>query len=133
MDFLGMLNPPKNRRKTILAVDDQPDILDTLKRLLEYDYDVYCMTTAEIALKFLNIKVPDLILLDIEMPEMNGIELLRVIKGIKKLKKVPVVFVTSHAAMSNLQSVAHGGGDGFIEKPVDLKFVQRIKKYLGDE
>ena len=122
-----------SRRKTILAVDDQPDMLDTLKKLLKYEYHVYGVTTHTAALKFLEKKTPDLILLDIEMPGMDGIELLKVLRGMGKLKNVPIVFVTSKSSMANLEHVAQGDGDGFIKKPVDYKFVERIKKYFKDK
>lgn len=130
MDLLKMFNTTKNDKRTILAVDDQPDILDTLKKFLKLEYNVYCMTTAEAALKFLKTRTPDLILLDIEMPDMNGIELLEILRDMDKLKNVPIVFLTGNSGMDNLQEVALGGADGFIQKPVDFKFVKRIEKYI---
>ncbi len=123
----------QNKRNVILAVDDQPDILNTLKKLLGYQYDVYCMTTYTAALKFLEKKTPDLILLDIEMPDMNGIALLGTLRKMKKLEAVPIVFVTSSSSMVDLQEVSRNGGDGFIIKPIDVNFVIRIKKFLKDK
>lgn len=119
-------------KKIILAVDDQPSILDTIKRLLCPRYEVYCMTTYTSALKYLEKNVPSLILLDIEMPDMNGIVLLKTLRGMKKLKNVPIVFLTSASSMNNLQDVARNGGDGFITKPIDSNFVLRVKKFLKD-
>lgn len=133
MNFTNIFDAPKSGRKMILAVDDQPDILDTLKKLLELQYDVYCMTSAETAMKFLKTHTPDLILLDIEMPGINGFELLNMLKEIEALKNTPVVFVTGNMGTDNLHVAAKGGADGFVSKPVDFDFAQKIKKYLKDD
>jgi len=123
---------PKGGKKVILAVDDQPGILDTIKRLLNTQYEVYCMTSYTAALKFVEKNIPDLILLDIEMPDMNGIVLLRMLRDMKKLNDVPIIFLTGNSGMDDLQDVARNGGDGFITKPIDHNFVIRIKKFLKD-
>ncbi len=135
MSFLkNIFGAPGKRggKKVILAVDDQPSILDTIKRLLSTQYEVHCMTSYTMALKFVEKNTPDLILLDIEMPDMNGIVLLRMLREMKKLNSVPIVFLTGNSGMGNLQDVGRNGGDGFITKPIDHNFVIRIKKFLKD-
>ena len=119
------------RKKMILAIDDMPEVLQTTKALLQDEFTVYCMTNHSDALRFLASTVPDAILLDIEMPGMNGFDVVRTIRRLPQCRTVPIIFLTSNASIDNvINSVASGAND-FIAKPVDHEILMsKIEKYI---
>jgi CheY-like chemotaxis protein len=116
--------------KTILAVDDTPFFLTTLKNMLQgTEYKLICVTSGEDALKFLEKRHPDLFLLDIEMPDMNGFELAA--KIVKSGEKAPVVFLTGNAKRENVVKAVDVGAADFIVKPVSKEGVlAKINRYI---
>lgn len=119
-------------KKKILAVDDVPDVLNTLKSLLDGSYAVYGVTNHKAALKYLTGNTADLILLDIEMPHMNGFTLLNIIRKIKACEKTPVIFLTSSVSVENVKKSFVAGGSDFIKKPINAEVLRsRIEKHLG--
>ena len=107
--------------KMIFIVDDNETNLAAAKGALKDNYRVLCMTSAARMFKLLEQMTPDLILLDIEMPEMNGFEALKLLKDSERQdhKNIPVVFLTSKGSGVNVATaVAHGACD-FIVKPFD--------------
>jgi len=120
------------RRKRILVIDDMPDVLDTVKAMLKDTYSVYGVTDHGAALRFLSNSYADLILLDIEMPGMDGFELLGVIRKIAAYEKTPILFFTGQATAANVTQSRLKGATGFIRKPMDARLLrERIGKYLG--
>jgi CheY-like chemotaxis protein len=117
-------------KKTILAVDDTPFFLTTLKKILQdTDYKLICVTSGGDALKFLNKHNPDLLLLDIEMPEMNGYELAAKIR--RGGKMAPIVFLTGNAKKENVVKAVEAGAADFIVKPVNKEGVlAKIGSYI---
>lgn len=105
--------------KMIVAVDDSSIILKRLTKVLGKNYDFHAFSVGTRALKFLNEYVPDLIILDIEMPEINGYEMLKIIRENPALKDVPVIFLTSNNDKNHvLKAVANGAND-YVIKPID--------------
>ncbi len=118
-------------KKKILAIDDVPDSLNIVKKLLKEEYNVYCVTNYTAVLKFLSKNIPDLILLDVEMPDMDGFELLRLIRQIDACNKLPVLFLTGNVNLDNIMASVEAGGDDFIKKPVEYDvLVDKIEKHL---
>ncbi len=116
-----------NAKKKILAIDDKPDVLNTIKAMLANDYTVYAVTSGDMALKFLSQRQVDLILLDIEMPDMNGHEVLKRIQT-SPSKKIPVIFLTGNSTMDNIFAATQSGASDFVAKPVDRNtLLQKIK------
>ncbi len=105
----------------ILAVDDNPEILNTLKGLLGGRYRFYGVTSGKAALKFLEIHKPDLFLFDIDMPEMNGFELANQ-AHISETGK-PLVFLTSNANATSVRTALSLGAADFIVKPCDENII----------
>lgn len=122
---------PQESNKVILLVDDSPIVLDTVKMFLEAHYQVDAMVSARAAIEYLETKVPDLILLDIGMPEMDGIELMKKIKEIPSCAKVPVLFQTGLATMEKVKECMELGAAGYIVKPVNkMDLLNRIAAAL---
>jgi CheY-like chemotaxis protein len=117
-------------KKTILAVDDTPFFLTTLKKILQNtDYKLLCVTSGSDALKSLEKHHPDLILLDIEMPEMDGYELAA--KTREKGERAPIVFLTGNAKRENVVRAVEAGAADFIVKPVNKEEVlAKIERYI---
>jgi two-component system sensor histidine kinase/response regulator len=116
----------------LLAVDDVPDNLDVLVALLSDDYVVKVANSGERALKILDSgKIPDLILLDVMMPDMNGFETCKRIKANPATADIPVIFLT---AMSEATDVTQGfavGAVDFVTKPADPPILRaRIQTHL---
>jgi len=118
--------------KIILAVDDAPFFLTTLKSCLRrLPYKLFCVTSGAAALRFLQDNDPDLFVLDIEMPEMNGHELARRIK--QGGHQAPIIFLTGNATEKNVKKALEAGAAGFIVKPInDELVVNKIKKFMED-
>lgn len=122
----------KNGKKKILAIDDMPDILRTVKSILSDKYDVYCVTDHKAALRFLSGGDADLILLDIEMPDMDGFTLLNIIRKMKGFEDKPVVFLTGNVSVENVKKSYYAGSNDFIKKPIDPEvLIGRIQKHLN--
>ena len=117
--------------KKIMIVDDNPDIILSIKSGLEIvtsDYEIIGAESGEKCLELLETETPDLILLDIMMPEMSGWETFDKLKGNASWGKIPVVFLTVRT-----DRVAKNAGgflaEDYIEKPFDIDDLhQRIKK-----
>lgn len=127
-DFSNRLN----RTATILAVDDMSDNLHVLVELLGDDYLVKAVNSGEKAMKILaSGKIPDLILLDVMMPGMDGFEVCRRVKANPETADVPVIFLT---AMSEATDVTKGfelGAVDFVTKPADPPILKaRIRTHL---
>lgn len=117
---------------SILAVDDVPDNLDVLVAVLGDDYKIKVASSGERALKILaSGKYPDLILLDVMMPEMDGLEVCRRIKADPATRDIPVIFLT---AMNETVDVTRGfaaGAVDFVSKPADPAILRaRIETHL---
>ena len=121
----------ESKRKTILLVDDNATNLVAGKSILKEHFKVYPVPSAEIMFDLLENLMPDLILLDIEMPEMNGFEALRKLKTLPKLSSIPVMFLTSLSDEgSELEGLGLGAVD-YVFKPFSAPLlVRRINNQL---
>lgn len=117
--------------KKILLVDDEEDILEFLKYNLEQEnFEVLVSTNGEDALKKISQK-PDLILLDIMMPEINGFELYELIKKNKESQDIPIIFLTAKSGETDEIKGLNLGASDYIQKPISpKKLIARIKSNL---
>ena len=105
---------------SILIVDDEPDNFDVLETLLsEQDYQLHYAASGQDAIASLETFNPDLILLDVMMPGIDGIEVCRRIKAMSKWQAVPIIMVTALSSKSDLAHCLSAGADDFISKPVN--------------
>lgn len=101
----------------VIAIDDSPDILQALGHTLGSDYDLRLATGGEDGLSLAAESAPDLILLDVMMPGINGFETLHRLKADDKLKDVPVIFLTSLNDREDEASCLAAGARDFVAKP----------------
>ena len=118
-------------RKKILLVDDETISQDIVVAILSDKYDIATSKSGKDALKLLVHYKPDLILLDIMMPEMNGWETYHNIRGISLLNQVPIAFITSLSEAEGLEESKRLGASDYFTKPIDSKnFLSRIEKII---
>jgi len=121
------------RRKTILVVDDTPDNITLLRDILNERYKVKAATTGEKALKIaFSQNPPDLILLDIMMPEMDGYEVCQRLKAHETTGEIPVIFTTAKAEMEDEIKGFGIGCVDYVTKPISPPILQeRVKTHLA--
>lgn len=119
-------------RKHILIVDDDSQMLKTIKRHLEDDYDTATAINGSLALRFLQKKHTDLVLLDYEMPDKKGPEVLEELRANESTKDIPVVFLTGIAERDKIQKVLSLKPQGYLLKPVNKDaLLSKISEILG--
>ena len=109
-------------KKRIVAVDDSNVVLKTLKNMLDKEeYDLHAFSTGTRALEYLvqKDKIPDLIILDIEMPIMSGYDVLDRIKKTPYLRRVPVIFLTSNNQKKEVMKAVTDGVKDYMVKPIE--------------
>lgn len=118
--------------KSILVVDDLADNIDILKGILKDHYDVYVAKSGQMALKIIESKAPDLVLLDIMMPGMNGYEVCQVIKNNESTAHTPVIFITAMTSVEDEQKGFEVGAVDFITKPITpLTTLARVATHIA--
>jgi CheY-like chemotaxis protein len=118
----------------ILVVDDNPINLKLASEiLLAGGYTVDGAVDAEHAQELLMTVVPDLVLMDIALPGMDGLALTRIIKADARLKAVPVVALTAYAMRGDDAKALDAGCDGYITKPIDTRaLVERVSAIINE-
>jgi putative two-component system response regulator len=115
-------------KKIILAVDDMPMNLATLKTILQKEFDLRPSKSAKTAFALLEVVKPDLILLDVEMPEMSGFEFLERLGR----RDIPVIFVTSHGSEDFIARAKLSGVRDYVTKPVvPAVLLEKIRTVLA--
>jgi two-component system, sensor histidine kinase and response regulator len=105
---------------SILIVDDQPENFEVIEALLHNtDHTLYYASDGITAIDLLDKFDPDLVLLDVMMPEIDGIEVCRQIKANPRWQAIPVIMVTSFNSTDNLSRCLAAGADDFLSKPVN--------------
>lgn len=118
-------------RKHILVIDDDPIMLKTVKEQLHDDYDVGMAINGKIAMKFLERKRTDLVLLDYEMPGENGPAVLAKIRENDELKDIPVVFLTGVSDRDKIKEAIALRPQGYLLKPIDHnKLMETINNFV---
>ena len=131
-DFMAQLDslaPPQRRH--VLVIDDDPRMLKMLKEQLHHDYEVATAVNGKIAMKFLESKHTDLILLDYEMPDEKGPQVLEKIRANQSTKDVPVIFLTGVTEKEKIQKALVLQPQGYLLKPIDReRLMETITKVL---
>lgn len=127
-----MMTATESARKTLLIVDDAPENLDVMKSLLNADFNVKAAVNGRVALKIAARQHPDLILLDVVMPDMDGYEVCRQLKADPATSDIPVIFLTALDGVDDeTQGLALGAVD-YISKPLTPAILMaRINTHLA--
>lgn len=121
----------KDAHFSILIADDEMSELDALNNILKSSYTIYFAKTGASAIKRANTNKPDLILLDIIMPDMNGFEVLSELKKSDATRDIPVIFITGLNAVKDEEKGFHLGAVDYITKPFHASIVRaRIEAHL---
>ncbi len=120
--------------KKILVVDDCRTILFFVtSRLTDSGYEVISASSAQEGLEKMRESKPDLVILDVVMPKMDGFELCRIIKSDPELKTIPVIFLTVATQKWDAAKAREVGADGYITKPYQgAALVEEIEKFLKE-
>ena len=115
------------RKKQILLIDDEPDLNDILKHQIEDahpDYECISVTNGKAGVERIEQEMPDLVLLDINMPGMDGVETLRRIRQIAP--KLPVAMVTGNKTPEEAKRVLELGAYDYVLKPVHFSYLKQV-------
>lgn len=120
-------------KKKILIVDDEPDIVETLKFLIESEgFESITALDGEDALKKAKEENPDVMILDVMLPKINGYKVCRLLKFDNKYKHIPILMVTARSQEEDKIIGEETGADEYITKPFDIEEVlQKIHFYLN--
>lgn len=116
----------------ILIIEDSPTIGSLLtERLKASKFEVISAENGKVGLDKIRTLKPDLVLLDVFMPEMNGYEVCRIAKSDPELKNIPIVFLTACAQDADIEKGRAAGGDGYLTKPYEGKaLITEIQRLL---
>ena len=121
--------------RNILVVEDNDMNMQLVEFLLEEGgYRIVKATSGEEALAIARdgSGTPDLILMDIHLPGMDGLSVVRAIKADERTSRIPILALTAHAMRGDKDRFLEAGCDGYISKPIDVKtFIASIERYLG--
>lgn len=119
------------KKDSILVVDDDKMNLMLTQKILGIRYDVSCVSSGKEAILYLQDNVPDMILLDLHMPEMSGLEVLDEIRNMDKVSDVPVIFLTADSERKTEIEIFKAGAMDYIQKPFIAEVViRRISRIL---
>jgi DNA-binding response OmpR family regulator len=124
---------------TILVIDDEKDVLRVVELNLRADgFNVIAVSNGRAGIKAAKEHKPNLILLDVMMPEMSGLEVLMELKWDKKLKKIPVIMLTAKSTVGDMDHAFNRRADAYITKPFDGEklgetIMKKMKEISGKE
>ena len=121
-----------NQKKTILYVEDTFENRMLIRRILQAEgFTVLEAENATNAMDVLNSETPDLILMDINMPDIDGYTLTTRLRTIPKLKDIPIIALTANVMKGDRERTLAAGCNGYIQKPIDVdSFTDHINSYL---
>jgi len=123
------------RIKTILVVEDNELNMKLVKGLIKIGkYRMLEANDAESGIQLIREQRPDLVLMDIQLPGMDGLSATKIIKEDPDLKDIPIVALTSYAMQGDKEKALAAGCTGYIAKPIDTrKFLETVSQYLKDD
>ena len=120
-----------NGKPVILVVEDNPDNMLTVKAVLENKYTILEAKDGSLGIEMATQHTPDLILMDIALPGVDGIEAFKTIRNTGQLAHIPIIALTASAMLLDRETILSNGFDGYIAKPIDEKeFIKTINQIL---
>ncbi len=118
-------------KSRILIIEDNPDNRDTIKVILGSQFDILEAEDGITGLKMIKETVPDVVLLDIALPKLDGFGVIKQVRNDKKIKHIPVIAVTAKAMKNDEEEILEAGCDAYISKPIDdEKLMLLVNSYL---
>lgn len=119
--------------KTVLIVEDNDLNMKLFNDLLEaHGYQTLKTASGVEAVNLARSEKPDLILMDIQLPEVSGLEVTRWLKADEELKNIPVIAITAFAMKGDEERIREGGCEAYLSKPISVvKFVETVRNFLG--
>lgn len=125
--------PKEHKKKHVLVVDDDSGVLKLVNTFLGSRYHIATAINGNVAMKFLEKKETDLVLLDYEMPKENGAQVLQKIRSDARFKDLPVVFLTGVSSKERIREVLELKPQGYLLKPINTeRLSQTLKDILGE-
>jgi two-component system cell cycle response regulator DivK len=120
--------------RTVLIVEDNELNMKLFHDLLDaHGYKTLQTRSGMEALKIAREQRPDLILMDIQLPEVSGLEVTKWLKDDEELREIPVIAVTAFAMTGDEQRIRQGGCEAYISKPISIgTFLETVRRYLGE-
>jgi two-component system cell cycle response regulator DivK len=120
--------------KTVMIVEDNELNMKLFRDLIEaHGYKTVQTRSGLAAVDLAREHRPDLILMDIQLPEISGLDVTKTLKADPQLYKIPVIAVTAFAMKGDEERIREGGCEAYISKPISVtKFIETIKSFLGD-
>jgi two-component system cell cycle response regulator DivK len=121
-------------RKTVLIVEDNELNMKLFNDLLDaYGYDTLQARSGTEALAIARAHAPNLILMDIQLPEVSGLEVTKWLKEDDRLRDIPVIAVTAFAMKGDEERIRQGGCEAYISKPITIgPFIETVRRFIGD-
>ena len=120
--------------KKVLIVEDNELNMKLFSDLLDANgYQTIKSTTGKKALELVKSKLPDLVLMDIQLPDVSGLEVTRQIKDDETTKDIPVIAITAFAMKGDAERIRNGGCEDYMSKPISVpKFLKMVRSFLED-
>ncbi len=129
----GMTRQVNGSAKTVLVVEDNDLNMKLFHDLLEaHGYNILQTKDGMEALRLAREHLPDLILMDIQLPEVSGLEVTKWLKEDESLKTIPVIAVTAFAMKGDEEKIREGGCEAYIAKPISVtNFLQTVERFVN--
>jgi two-component system cell cycle response regulator DivK len=133
LSFIARFRIGIDMAKTILVVEDNELNMKLFNDLLETQgYRVLQATSGAGVLEFVKKEKPDLILMDIQLPEISGLDVTKALKDDEEVKTIPVIAVTAFAMKGDEERIRESGCEGYLSKPIDIhQFLETVKTYIA--
>lgn len=120
--------------KKILVVEDTEDHLQIIKLILEqHNYTILTESNGKKGLLSAQNQLPDLMLLDVMLPELNGYEVCKILKSEEKTKNIPILMLSVRSSQEDIDAGLNAGANEYMTKPFNLdELLSKVKKYLGE-
>lgn len=121
--------------KTTLLIEDNKDNMKLITFILEKNgYGTIKAENGKMGIELAIKERPDFILLDIQLPDMDGMEVLKAIRGSETNGEIPIIAITSYAMSGDREKLLQAGCNGYIEKPIDPEIIiNQIREIIGEE
>lgn len=116
-------------KKKIVVADDEPFILSALQDTLSEQYNVYTAANGKTAIEEVRNVNPDLIILDIMMPEMDGLEACKILKRDKNTSTIPIILLTAKGQITDIEKGFKSGADAYVVKPFSpARLIEKVEE-----